>query len=347
MHGLAEDWEALAKRTVNPQPFFMPAWVRHWRRYMDVDRVPVIVCVWDSTDALQAFWPFVEMSGIGASGLWPMSFHTADQFAPLGALNATELAASLADGLAELMQEQAFLWLPLVSESIWIALEPILRERGLLRGACIKKSDTRLWTDFNQLDPEVLEPEGKVAKKRRYEWRQMEKLGAVRIEYLDTAETVEGFVPRWRWLERQSWKHEAQTGLLHLKGSREMYGALLPELAGQGSMCFEVLYVGEDVAACQIGLLDRAYYGLHNTAYHRAFAAYSPGTHLLLHSMRRARERGIGCYDFMQGAQDYKQKLATGSERLVDATLYARGWQGWTHRALRALFGGAHIRATQ
>lgn len=322
-------WEALFAKVVRPQAFWHPSWLEVWHETMDGGRVPVVLVLKDAGGGWCGLWPFVEVPGLFGCGLWPMSFHTADAFEPLLAETGPEMYAALAGGLEALLGEYAFVWLPLVPEGFWEALNGVSNVRVSKAARVRPVSERWQWREEKRLWP-LGEPD----KKARYARRQLERWGEVRFERLETREAVEAFVPRLRWVERQSWKHSEGKGLFALPGARECYGQGLPALAERGLACVEVLHVGAEVAACQVGLLAPGYYGLHDTVYHPAFAECSPGAQLLALSMYAAHERGVRCYDFMQGGQDYKQRLANHREVLLEITLFAGNLVGLAHRVL-------------
>lgn len=329
-----DDWCDLTRRAIGFQPFYQPTWVEVWRRTMDVGREPVLLGVRDDAGRLVALLPMVEVVGLGGSGLWPMSFHTSDNVTALYAEDAPEVFLKLAEGLEQLFESHVFVWLPLIEKTFWQTLKDALGHSRIFNAARVRTVDVSLRVD---LQTAQIEPTGKSAKKRRYEQRQLEAFGEVRYESLTDAASVEGFVPRLRWLERQSWKAQADTGLFRLQGSREMYSELLPKLAAEGKACIDVLYAGEEVLACQVGLLGEGVYGLHNTSYHPGFSEYSPGTHLLTYSMCRARDHGVRVYDFMQGEQIYKKRLATSEETLMEVSLFAPRLSGMVCRVLTGI----------
>jgi len=109
------------------------------------------------------------------------------------------------------------------------------------------------------------------------------------------------------------WKTLGKPGTLGQPGFREF----LKNLAGRQNKAgtFRV-YVLEEGGVAKAALLNfhcgsSALQFQNGFDPHWALAQHSPGTVLVLHAIREALEAGIGCYDFLRGAEDYKFQFAT------------------------------------
>lgn len=93
-------------------------------------------------------------------------------------------------------------------------------------------------------------------------------------------------------------------------GNRAFFEGLAPLAANHGWLRLEFLTVGGQRAAGLFNLIIGDRQMVYNSGLnYEDFGAVSPGWVLFGHSIGDAIERGIACYDFLRGGEDYKYRL--------------------------------------
>ena len=162
----------------------------------------------------------------------------------------------------------------------------------------------------------------------RYYERQFSEFGDISYQFYQSVGEVQDFLPRIKWIERQSWKHDARTGLFCINGSRKFYDILLPMLAEKNNVEIDALYVGNECVAYQLGFIHPGYYAVHNISHQRAYSKLSPGLHLQLHVFERLFKSNVPFFDFLQGNHTYKDRYKPDTEALMEATLFSKSLRG-------------------
>ncbi len=333
---LEEDLRSLAANAERPHPFCSTEWLAAWNKRIGMVYNPVMLTVRDGDGRLVGAWPFVEQVALMGKGLWPMGYHTMDYVDPLCLTQEPALRVRLVEGLAQLLKDYRFIWLPLLrKEFAQDCCRPFfVRKRQPM---LFDPGATRHYIRLGEQSMEDLLQESlgsKTRKTLRYTRRRLEEKGLVEYRAWRTRQEVEDFLPDFLRIEDGSWKAEAGVGLFSLLGIREFYQNLLPEMAAQGRVQLSSLLLDGRPMACELGFLMDDTYCLHNTSYLPEFAEHSPGRHLLLENLRRAAEAEKQCFDFMQGNQSYKQKLGTHSEPIYTVSLFQKSFAGRLNRWL-------------
>jgi len=340
-------YERLYQRSLAPNIFFSPTWIYTWWEHFGTGKTPVLLSVRSLSGDLLALWPFVEVPCLFGSGLWPMSYHTADYFDPVVGSDDEEVTKVLIEGFFNLLGNYRFVWLPLLRETfVNTHFAPALARKNLRRIFRIASANPLIKAgspDFKSFIGERLGT--KTRRSIRYDETRLKKKGEVDYITLSSPSDIEAFMPSIDCIERASWKHEAGVGLFSLPGIRKFYYSLLPRLAQQDRVRISALMLDGKALVYEIGLVNSGYYGMHNTAFDQTFGSFSPGWLLMLHTIEQLFGEGVKTFDFMQGNQAYKRQLATHDEPLMEAMVFHRSAAGVSNymavRLVSALKRGA------
>jgi CelD/BcsL family acetyltransferase involved in cellulose biosynthesis len=128
-------------------------------------------------------------------------------------------------------------------------------------------------------------------------------------------------------------------------GAREFWFDVLGELARRGSVEATGLWIGSDLAAYAIALLDPPAYRIWDTRIAPAFGRFSPG-----HLLRDALMEGLRAdqewheFDSMRGTEQYKHAVA----RELRETAELRAWSSaFARLPVRLRAGAARVRDSQ
>ncbi len=327
---LLPELEELSASAESFNPYFSPEWLDSWSSHVGIAYNPVLLTVREQDGQLSGFWPFVETPAIFGTGLWPMGYHASDYLDPLARKTDPLLLITLVKGLGRLLEEYRFIWLPLLRKAFAQDIfrpffarcrQPMLFEPGATRHT-IELADRK----FDELIESSLGP--KTRKTLRYTRRKLEGKGSLEITSVASEAEVRDALSQFEQVEDGSWKASKGTGLFHHLGMREFYLGLLPKLASRGSLHLRFLKLDGKAIACEIAFEIGGHYCLHNTSFVNGFDECSPGRHLLLDSIEQSTERGLELFDFMQGHQEYKQRLGTHSEPIYTVSLFQKSFLG-------------------
>jgi CelD/BcsL family acetyltransferase involved in cellulose biosynthesis len=108
---------------------------------------------------------------------------------------------------------------------------------------------------------------------------------------------------------------------------RRFFRELSERLTARGALDLALLRVGEEPLAFAYGLLqgDIYYYYQARGIVNGPAARFSPGSVLLVHLLQQAFDRGYGRFDFMLGAEPYKDNWASSHETVSTVILASRG----------------------
>ncbi len=146
--------------------------------------------------------------------------------------------------------------------------------------------------------------------------RQAQETG-IQIEYIGDAspEDAQYLFERALAIEHQSWKADADTGILD-GPMRIFYEDMLPRLARRDALRFLFLTLDDrDIAYCFGGILADTFRGL-QMSYHQDFRDHSPGNLAQIEMIHRLCQEGIATYD-LGSHMDYKKRWAEGGLETV------------------------------
>lgn len=152
--------------------------------------------------------------------------------------------------------------------------------------------------------PQCADDLGKSSKRRA---RKLAAQGPVHVEAArDRAARLHAIGLALHW--KRQWL--AQKGFFSAGLSHPATAAFLAELADADSERFWAfcLFVGDDIAAVEIGLVTGTTYRSVVGSYDPRFAQGSPGQALIGEVLRQCRNSGLTAYDFMAPADPYKTR---------------------------------------
>lgn len=323
--------ETLATQVPFAQPFFRSGWIEPWMQTLAGGRRVVALVVEEGED-LCGFWPFFAYKGVACHGLWPACAQVADLVDPLWD-GQEETHAALWEGLQAALDHYAFVWLPLLSERFALPDSESVEEGDYRQ--VTRTRQRNLWIDLSGTWEQWQEQTLSSGKRKalRRQWRRLEEQGAA-FRYWGADADIPTLVRILRAIEQGSWKGRAKKGIFSLPDVARFYEKALPGLVASGEVEITTLEVAGVQVAFEIGLLQGSWYGMHSISYLEDQGAHSPGRLLMLHNIERAFARGLHTYDLLQGAQPYKQKMASGAGKFRDIGLYAPTWRGALHQWL-------------
>lgn len=96
--------------------------------------------------------------------------------------------------------------------------------------------------------------------------------------------------------------------------------------AGPFSGLLSVLYAGDQLVACHLGLRQADQCHIWFITYDPAFSAYSPGLLLLMGMAEAAQGEGLNLFDLGRGTQPYKLRFQTGAIPLGEGAVSSPAW---------------------
>jgi hypothetical protein len=242
--------------------------------------------------------------------------------------------AALAKALADLGIPLVLKRLPAQSPAI-PAIERAFKGRGMV---FLQPKDS---CPYIELDEQWKEPEQKFNPGRRSDFRRMrrhaEKLGTVTYEILTPSKDEVGrLVEEAFRVDAASWKGREGTTLEHdgVRGDFFRRYALAACEQGILRLCF--MRIGRQAAAMQFAVECGGRFWLLKISYDESFACCSPGTLLMLHTVRCAAERGLRSYEFLGTAAPWTAAWTELERPCVALLAYPFGVRG-----LAALAGDA------
>jgi len=155
-----------------------------------------------------------------------------------------------------------------------------------------------------ELDDTWLEPESHLNAGRRSDlrraWNNAAKLGPVRCEISSpTPATLPHLLREAFRVEAAGWKGVLGSALSIDPKVGAFYAQFAHAACQTGSLRIGILRIGNQAAAMQLAVEHDGCFWLLKMGFHESFARFSPGTLLLVESLRKARERGCCRYEMM------------------------------------------------
>ncbi|HEV3342005.1 MAG TPA: GNAT family N-acetyltransferase [Pirellulales bacterium] len=166
-------------------------------------------------------------------------------------------------------------------------------------------------TPWIALDESWAAPEQKLSSRRRSDFRRArkhaEQMGKVRAELCAPDEhEVDGLLDLAFDIERRSWKRETGTALAdHQAG--EFYRRYARRMTRSGQFRVELLHIGQDVAAMQLGVVHQDRYWVLKVGYDPQFHRASPGILLMVEAIKRAVAEGLKTYELLGTVEPWIQ----------------------------------------
>jgi CelD/BcsL family acetyltransferase involved in cellulose biosynthesis len=193
--------------------------------------------------------------------------------------------------------------------------------RGLVRAASTEACA------YIELGPEWKNPESQFNSGRRSDFRRAERhartLGDVSFEVLaPRPDELERLLDEAYGVEAAGWKGERRSALA-LNPSRgaffRRYAAAAVE-RGLLRLCF--MRIGGHAVAMQLAVECAGCFWLFKIGYDQRFARCSPGTLLMLHTVKYAAERALHAYEFLGGKDAWTQAWTHREKPMVRLRSY-------------------------
>ena len=169
------------------------------------------------------------------------------------------------------------------------------------------------------LDPTWSSPESRLNAGRRSDVRRArriaEGLGPLRVDVLSPSPgELEPMLEEAFRVEAASWKGRRGFAVLDDAARRAFYKRYAFSAAQRGILRLGFLRIGERAAAMQIAVQSGERFWLLKMGYDETFARCSPGTLLMIETLRYAATRGLRSYEFL-GAVEPWTPMWTGLVR--------------------------------
>ena len=165
---------------------------------------------------------------------------------------------------------------------------------------------------YIRLDERHTDPEQGLSARRRSDLRRArrraERLGSVSCEVLSPAPAeLEPLVDEAFRVEEASWKGRAGTALVHDSTRQAFFRRYLAAASSKGILRLGLLRIGGRTAAMQVAVETGGRFWLLKVGYDEEFARCSPGSLLMLETIRHAAGRGLRSYEFLGNAESWTQ----------------------------------------
>ena len=292
LEALAESWDSLAAQESSPTRHF--DWLRACAATFIAGRALHVLTVGGAAE-LAAVLPLVRQVGrLGRLHL----IGAAEIDEPMDVL-ARDMAAvdALAEALWQLKRPLLLKRLP--EESPLLAAIP-RAYRG--RGVVIWRREASC--PWIPLDRTWQEPERHLNARRRSDlrraWRVAEREGGVSSEILATrADELDPLLQQAFKVEAAGWKGVCGSALVQDPVRQGFYRRYAAAAAEQGTLRLCFLRIGGRIAAMQLAVERGDRFWLLKIGYDETFARCSPGTLLMLETLRYAAERKLASYELL------------------------------------------------
>lgn len=223
-----------------------------------------------------------------------------------------EAADALADALAASGQPMLLPRVP-VDAMILPALRRAMRGRGLLVIQASSPAPTLA------LGPAWLEPESQFNSGRRSDFRraqrQAEKFGNIEYEVLTpTLDQLDGLLDEAIGVELNSWKRERGTALGVDPEREAFFRTFARGACEKGILRLAFMRVDAKAIGMQIAVQSNNRYWLFKIGHDDAYSKCSPGTLLMLHTLRYAASQGLAAYEMLGSPEPWIATLWTKEE---------------------------------
>lgn len=321
---LRNEWKMLFSVADNVSPFLSWEWAITWQRWLSRGRVPYIFCarsgsklvgllsLGEETRSLSVLPARVRrlfFLGEGTGG--------ADYLDVLALPGCEQEAAStIFDYLAKYVPFDVLeldnmaadsLSLPLLAQQFDV--ETIFRYRFTPRFVCPQVKFDDGWAD-------VLKRSRRASNfKRRL--NQLRKHDGFEYRSIIHPQEVGNAFERFLRLHEVRWANEGGSELTGHSALQEFHREAVERLTHAGLLRFDELWVEGACIASIYGIDNGRNYYFYNSGYDPAWKMTSPGLVLLGLSLEDAARRGIKCYDFLRGDENYKSDWANATRKTV------------------------------
>lgn len=320
---LAQDWNALAQACGRGQVFLSIEWLSECCRRQDRIWEPYIVAEFRD-GLLTAAGAFALMGRVpGRRRLFFMGMGPSDYQGVMGDRDAQD------NIWRAVFDQKDWDWIDLdpVDEDEWRRIKTIAGDRGC-RADFISKGivpvlDLKSVSDLSHR---------KAVKLARYEWRRLQRdEHCLSVRRCQSPEALPQYLEAFFWMHRQRWEAAGGTSRFIQPAVREQFCRLAEAWHTVGVLDAQGLFRDEAMIAVHIGAKTDQRFYYHSPAYDPAWHKHSPGKILLWQLINQCREAGIRYFDFLRGAESYKQQWSAKTEsqfgrlRIYRNTLFG-GW---------------------
>jgi hypothetical protein len=316
---LAGVWDSLATAPASPMQQYI--WARACANAFD-DRLQ-IVAVGPVAHPI-ALAPLVRRGGI-VSRLEMLGVR--ELYEPMDFLyNDPSHLSTLAEALAEMGAVLCLGRLPANSPVI-SALRNAYRLRGWIQTLPAASYP------YISLNGDWMEPERQFNAGRRSDFRRArrhaEKIGPISYEMVSPIQAeLEPLLEMAYEVESAGWKADKGTALAVNSALGDFYRRYAAAACEKGILRLFFLRIGERVAAMQLAVECQDRFWLLKIGYDEQFSRCSPGTLLMLHSLKYAATRGLGSYEFLGLTEAWTGNWTQSLRPCVSLRAYPLRWQG-------------------
>jgi hypothetical protein len=318
---LAGVWDSLAANSANPMQQYI--WARACAEAFDAhSRLQTVVV--GSAGHPGAIAPLVKHGSLG-SRLEMLGVR--ELYEPMDFLyaNLTQLSA-LAEALAEMGAVLSLGRLPADSPVI-AALRKAYRLRGWIHTLPAASYP------YISLNADWMEPERQFNAGRRSDFRRAqrnaEKIGPVSYEMASpTPAMLEPLLEEVYAVEGAGWKADNGTALAVDTALGDFYRRYAAAASEKGILRLFFLRIGGRAAAMQMAVEWNDEFWLLKIGYDEQFSRCSPGTLLMLHTLKYAATRGLGSYEFLGLTESWTSNWTQTLRPCVSLRVYPLKWQG-------------------
>lgn len=243
-------------------------------------------------------------------------------------------AQALADALVRTRTPLALERMPADSPFV-AALARAMQGRGICKIRPTNPAPT-LALDAQWINPETQFNSGRRSDFRRAQ-RHAEKFGAVTCEVLTpTAAQLDALLDEAIAVEMQSWKGRDGTALGVDPVRGPFFRAYAHAACARGILRLAFLRIDGKAIGTQIALECEQRFWLFKIGYDEAYSRCSPGTLLMLQTLKYAAERGLVAYEMLGSAEPWTAAWTQAQHECVMINTYPHGFAGWRAFAVDA-----------
>lgn len=311
----AAGWRALERCAVNPMQHFI--WAQAFAQTYE-QTTPLQVLTVGPAHAPRAIAPLVRRWA-GGPRLELLGVQELNE--PQQLLFADE--AALAELAEALTRQSCGLWFErLPAEGpVVAALRRAFDQRGLVHHSAAP-CYPRIPLDASWCEPESHFNAGRRSDFRRAERKAAEQ-GAVSFEILAPApEQVAALLEEAYAVEAACWKGAEKSALACDEQRGAFFRRYARAAAERGILRLCFMRIDGRAVAMQLAVECHDRFWLFKIGYDEAFARCSPGTLLMLHTLRYAAERGLQAYEFLGSAQPWTKMWTETRQQCVSLRAY-------------------------
>lgn len=250
-----------------------------------------------------------------------------------------EAARALAEALVRTRRPMLLERVPADSPFV-VALVQAMRGRGRCAVRPTNPAPT-LALDAGWVEPEQRFNAGRRSDFRRA-WRHAEKFGAVSLEVLTPEPTrLDALLDEAIAVEMKSWKGRDGTALGIDPVRGPFFRAYARAACERGILRLAYLRIDGRAIGMQIALECDQRFWLFKIGYDEAYARCSPGSLLMLHTLKYAAERGLRAYELLGSAEPWTAAWTQAEHPCLMIRTYPHSPAGWRAFAVDAAAWGA------